>query len=192
MADLEMKDADDFSGENLEQRVRRRIPDKADDVLAKLRENSITMVEIQHGITPADLIHEISLSEEEANAVALGERSWKEKISAQDQSWIDSVVCKLPSHFDEAMRQKVKSAILSAGIQSVDQLRGMNPEDLARAKVPLAARGWLSDNYNKRGGATNASEHQAPPNILNENPVLPASGDSNPKLVLNARQSQTG
>lgn len=192
MADLEMKDAYDYSTEDLEQRVRRRIPGKAESVLMKLRDNSITMIEIQHGITTADLMSEISLTEEEANAVVLEECSWKEKVAALDESWIDTVVSELPNHFDDAMRQKVKSAILNAGVRNVDLLRGMSPDDLARAKVPLAARGWLSDNYNKRVGSLSTSEPQAPTSIPNEVHVLPTSGVSNPKLVLNPRQTETG
>jgi hypothetical protein len=179
MGDLEMTDAS-VATESLDQRIRRRMPGRAEEILATLSENSITMLEIQHGITPSDLMNELGLSEDEANAVVLEEASWKQKTDAPDLSWLDSIVDSLPSHFDEGMKQKVRSAISNAGIRNVDELRGMNPEDLARAKVPLAARGWLSDHYNRRVAA-------AAPDPPSEFRVLPTAGGVNPKLVLNSR-----
>ena len=55
MADLVMSDAFDGMSETLEQRVRRRISNtaEAEHILSKLRENSITMAEVRHGITVA-------------------------------------------------------------------------------------------------------------------------------------------
>jgi hypothetical protein len=170
--------------ESLDQRIRRRMPDRAEAILAVLRENSITMLEIQHGITASDLMNELELSEDEANAVVLEEASWKQKTEAKDITWLDSVVDSLPSHFDEGMKQKVRFAISNAGIRNVEELRGMTPEDLARAKVPLAARGWLSDHYNRRVAVPTASAASDPPAEVR---VMPTAGGVNPKLVLNSR-----
>jgi hypothetical protein len=184
MGDLEMIDSSALATESLDQRIRRRMPSRAEEILATLRENSITMLEIQHGITPSDLMNELGLSEDEAHAVVLEEASWKQKTDAPDLSWLDSVVESLPSHFDDGMKQKVRFAISNAGIRNVDELRGMTPEDLARAKVPLAARGWLSDHYNRRVAAPAASAAPDPPSEFR---VLPTAGGMNPKLVLNSR-----
>ena len=184
MGDLEMIDASALAIESLDQRVRRRMPSRAEEILATLRENSITMLEIQHGITPSDLMNELGLSEDEANAVVLEEASWKQKTDTPDHSWLDSVLDSLPGHFDEGMKQKVRFAISNAGVRNVDELRGMTPEDLAKAKVPLAARGWLSAHYNRRVAAPSASAAPDPPSEFR---VLPTTGGMNPKLVLNTR-----
>jgi hypothetical protein len=183
MGDMEMTDASVLATESLDQRIRRRMPSRAEEILATLRENSITMLEIQHGITASDLMNELGLSEDDANAVVLEEASWKQKTDAPDLTWLDSVVDQLPSHFDDGMKQKVRFAISNAGIRNVDELRGMTTEDLARAKVPLAARGWLSDHYNRRVAAPTASAAPEPPS---EFLVLPTAGGVNPKLVLNS------
>lgn len=178
-------DSMEVEGNELELRVRGRLPNKADELLAILREHSITILEIRHGITCQDLIEETGICEREAQAIILDDSSWNSLSYEAADSWLDTILEKLPPHFDENIKAKVKSAILTAGIKSDEELRNMTPEDLAKAKVPLAARGWISD-YGKR------STTAAPVEVRVQQHTENITTSTTNKLVLNTRPKHNG
>ena len=176
--------------ESLERRVRRRLGSEKHPeqlilaLLERLKMNSITILEVQNGIQAHELVEELGLSEVEANAVCLEESLWARQYANEKESrWLDAVLATLPSHFDEGMKERVRAAILGAGILSEEQLRNMSAGDLAAAKVPLAARGWLSEKY-KSPQASPPPGAFAGTTVASVNPVLVLSSPSQGKPVL--------
>ena len=148
--------------EFLQARVASRLPKgQAEHVFRLLAKNYISFEEIERGLTKKELIFEVNLSEEEADALLLNDTDWPRR----NVNWIEKVVSNLPSKFCNEMKEKVRFALCEAlqngSILNEEQLKNMGAEDLSKAKIPVAARVWLSEAYRASMGSSNCQMQQA-------------------------------
>ena len=132
----------------LESRVLQRLPKpQAEHVFRVLAKNYISFEEIERGLTRQELVCEVNLLEEEADALLLSDFDWPRR----NLCWIDKAISNLPPRFDASLKLMVRSALTEAFdiglIRNEEHLKNMGAEELSKAKIPVAARVWLSEAY---------------------------------------------